>query len=66
VYPANGKILLPEDLQLIVLDEAGKSVMQAEARSTKSILLKFSGEAGENFGIKVALGDVSITENFLI
>ena len=40
--------------------------MQAEARSTKSIILKFSGEAGENFGIKVALGNVSITENFLI
>ena len=66
LYPANVKVLLPEDLQLIVLDKAGRLVMQAEARSTKSIILKFTGEAGEKFGIKVALGDASITENFLI
>lgn len=66
LYPANVKVLLPEDLRLIVLDKAGKSVMQAEARSTKSIILKFTGEAGEKFGIKVALGDASTTENFLI
>lgn len=66
LYSANDKILLPEELQLIALDQAGKAVMHAEARSTKSIILKFTGEAGEKFGIKVALGDVSITENFLI
>lgn len=66
LYPANVKVLLPEDLQLIVLDKAGRLVMQAEARSTRSIILKFTGEAGEKFGIKVALGDASITENFLI
>lgn len=66
VYPGSGKTFLPEDLKLMVLDKDEKAVMQAEARSTRSIKLKFSGEAGESFGIKVALGDVSITENFLI
>lgn len=66
VYPINGQTYLPQDLQLMVLDERGEAVMQAHARSTKNIQLKFSGEPGERFGIKVALGDVSITEPFLI
>jgi Protein of unknown function (DUF1822) len=66
LYPASERAFLPENLKLTVLDEDGKSVMQAEARSTKSIILKFGVEVGEGFGIKIALGDVSITENFLI
>lgn len=66
VYPIGGQTYLPEDLQLMVLDEKGETVMQAQARSTKNIQLKFSGESGERFGVKVALGDVSITEPFLI
>lgn len=66
VYPINGQTYLPQDLQLMVLDERGEAVMQAQARSTKNIQLKFSGEPGESFGIKVAIGDVSITEPFLI
>ncbi|HEY9631772.1 MAG TPA: DUF1822 family protein [Coleofasciculaceae cyanobacterium] len=66
VYPTGGQIYLPQDLQLMVLDDEGKAVMQAQARSTKTIQLKFSGELGESFGVKIALGDVSITEAFLI
>jgi hypothetical protein len=66
VYPTEGKLYLPQDLQLMVLDNRGEAVMQAQARSTKTIQLKFSGELGESFGVKLALGDVSITEAFLI
>lgn len=66
VYPIGGQTYLPEALQLMVLDEKGEVVMQAQARSTKNIQLKFSGESGEGFGVKVALGDVSIAEPFLI
>lgn len=66
VYPTGGQIYLPQDLQLMVLDEKGEAVMQAQARSTKNIQLKFSSEPGETFGVKVALGDVSVTEAFLI
>lgn len=65
-YPTGNKVYLPEDLQLMVLDEQGKAVMHAHARSTKNIQLKFSGKPGEWFGVKIALGDVSITEPFLI
>lgn len=66
IYPTDSQIYLPRDLQLMVLDEEGEAVMQAQARSTKSIQLEFSGEPGEHFSVKVALGDVSITELFLI
>lgn len=66
VCTTNDRIPLPEKLQLILLDQSGKSVMQAEARNTKSMALKFSGKAGENFGVQVTLGDISITENFFI
>jgi len=66
VYPTGGQTYLPRELQLMVLDQKGEAVMQAQARSTKSIQLEFSGEPGEHFSVKVALGDVSITEPFLI
>jgi hypothetical protein len=66
VYPTNEQIYLPSDLELMVLDKAGEAVMQAKARTTESIQLEFSGEAGESFGVKVALGEFSITEEFVI
>lgn len=66
VYPTGGQTSLPQDLQLMVLDEEGEAVMQAQARSTENIQLEFSGETGERFGIRVELGGVSITESFLI
>ncbi len=58
---------LPQDLQLMVLDETGEVVMQAQARNTnKNICLDFKGNTKEQFSIKVILGDTSITENFVI
>jgi len=33
---------------------------------SESIKFQFSGEAGESFAVKVALGDFSLTEEFLI
>lgn len=66
VYPAGGQTYLPQNLQLIVLDEDGQAVMQAYARSTENIQFEFSGEFGERFSVKLALGDFSITEPFLI
>jgi hypothetical protein len=66
VCPAGSENYLPEELELMVLDEKGTSVMQAIARTTKSIQLNFSSQFGENFSIKVALGDISFTEVFLV
>jgi hypothetical protein len=66
VCPAGSQKYLPEELELMVLDEKGTAVMQAIARTTKSIQLNFSSQIGENFSIKVSLGDVSFTEVFLV
>lgn len=66
VYPIGAQTHLPRDLQVIVLDSSQVSVMQAQARSTKNIQLNFSGEPGDQFSIKLELGDNSVTEAFII
>jgi hypothetical protein len=66
VYPAFGQIYLPPSLQLMVWDESG-NCLETQARSIDDwIQLEFSGEKGEHFSVKVALGDVSVTEDFVI
>ena len=65
--PTGTQRYLPPDLQLIVLDESGAIAIEAQARSNDNwIQLQFSGEPGDQFSVKVALGDVSITEDFVI
>lgn len=67
VHPMEALTYLPPLLQLIVLDEAGTTVLEAQARSADNyIQLQFSGEMGEGFSVKVALGDVSVTQDFAI
>lgn len=67
VHPTNGQHYLPPNLHLMVLDFEGASVMEAQTRSSnKNIQLEFSCEVGERFSVKLALGDISITENFII
>ncbi|MGB3401943.1 MAG: DUF1822 family protein [Microcoleaceae cyanobacterium] len=66
LYPANQQVYLPHHLQLMLLDESGKTVMQAEARSSKNIQLKFNGESGEIFTVKVVLGNTFVVETFVI
>ncbi len=67
VYPKRGETYLPPHLQLMLLDDLGESVMEAQARNANSyIQLQFSGLEGEHFSVKVTLGDVSAIENFVI
>lgn len=67
VYPYSGQLYLPLSLQLIVLDESGANIMEAQARNADDWMqLEFSGEPGEQFSVKVALGDVSTEEYFVI
>lgn len=67
VWPASGQTYLPPSLQLIVWDETG-ICSKAEARSCDNcIQLEFiNGKKGEQFNVKVALGDVNVTEDFVI
>jgi len=66
VCPANYQRCLPETLEVMVLDEVGVAVMQAQSRSTEMIQLKFSGVPGEVFSIRVVLGAQSAVESFVI
>lgn len=67
VQPPNGQTYLPSNLQLMILDENGEAVIDAHARSDNKMMeLEFNGEPGDRFAIKVAIGDVSVTENFII
>jgi hypothetical protein len=67
VRPTSGQTYLPPNLQLMVLDEVGAVLMEAQTRSANNFIqLQFSGFPGERFSVKIALGDVSVSENFVI
>ncbi|PSB41690.1 hypothetical protein C7B80_29875 [Cyanosarcina cf. burmensis CCALA 770] len=67
VQPPKGQTYLPANLQLTLLDEDGEVAIDARAKSdNKNIQLEFTGELGDCFSVKVALDDVSVTENFVI
>lgn len=68
VYPMGSKTYLPTGLKLLGLYENGQPFLEAEARAEKDnyIQLKFCAELGEKFQIRVKIGDVSITEKFII
>lgn len=67
VHPSGSRTYLPPALQLIVLDETGLIFLEVQARSADNyIQLQFSGLPGEQFSVKIALGEASITENFVI
>ena len=67
LHPVHDQKYLPSGLQIIILDEAETAVMEAKAKTeNKKIELEFSAAVGDNFSIKVALGDVSVTENFML
>ena len=67
VLPKPGQTYLPSDLEVMVLNEDGEAVMNIQAgRDNKTIQLEFDGEVGDRFGVKIVLGDISVTENFVI
>jgi Protein of unknown function (DUF1822) len=67
VHPGGGKTYLPPEVELIVLDDKGEVFLEAKSRQADNwIQLEFRGEPGERFSVKVALGDASIVENFII
>ncbi len=67
LYPVGDSIYLPPDLQVVVLDESGTVCMKDQARSADYWLqLDFDAEPEERFSVRVASGDVSITEQFLV
>jgi hypothetical protein len=67
VYPTGNEAYLPTALKLILLDESEQILREVTARRADIyIQLKLSGQLGEQFSVRVALGDDSITEDFVI
>ncbi|MGB3533293.1 MAG: DUF1822 family protein [Microcoleaceae cyanobacterium] len=69
LYPTaqSGYTDLPYNIQLIVIDEEGSDIMDAQSeRFEESLCLSFSGNFGEKFGIKIVFKQSCITEKFVI
>lgn len=74
VFPARDQRFLPPNLQLIVLDEtnqpvldvAGLPLMVYSHQIDNFIQLLLRGNTGEQFHVRLVLGDVSVTEAFVI
>jgi Protein of unknown function (DUF1822) len=67
VHPTQAQPYLPPELKLVVLDQSGNRFLEAQSREADNyIQLIFSGNPGERFSIQVALGEASVTEDFVI
>ena len=67
VRPQSGQVYLPEGLQIEVLDDQRKAVMEAIASSTnQNIQFDFNVGSGERFSVQMILETASVTEEFVI
>ncbi|MBW4430934.1 MAG: DUF1822 family protein [Pelatocladus maniniholoensis HA4357-MV3] len=67
LHPTNGQEYLPSSLHAMILDQEETAVMEAKAKNdNKRIVLEFNAAVGDNFSVKIALGDVSVIDNFII
>ncbi len=71
IHPTSKCNYLPQSLKLIVLDVNGEVLIEAQARENDNyirveLLAEIEDRIGEYFDIKVALGDIYITEKFVI
>ncbi|MBF2050580.1 MAG: DUF1822 family protein [Elainella sp. C42_A2020_010] len=68
LYPAPGNSYLPPHLKLTMLSEAGELLQEICSREQDSYiqLRHFRGEASDIFEIQVSLGEVCISESFVL
>lgn len=67
VHPTGNQVHLPEGLELAILSEDGQMLQSVQARNTDDYVQKqLSGFFGERFSVKIALGNASYVENFVI
>lgn len=74
VHPTREQRFLPPNLQLMVLDAANQPVLDASGtplavhshQTDNFIQLLLRGKTGEQFHVRLVLGDVSVTEAFVI
>ena len=68
VYPGRDQTYLPANLRLMMLSESGETLQEVCSRDQDNYiqLRHFKGQAGDRFSIQVALGNVSVTEDFVL
>jgi hypothetical protein len=66
VCPIGGQTSLPENLYIRAIDDRGNVAMEEIASPDRDLQLAFSGELDEQFSIQIGLGEISVTENFMI
>jgi hypothetical protein len=67
VVPIDGQHYLPVNLQITLLDDQGNIVIDAQAREeNQRMRLEFDGTIGDQFSLKLAIGQFSVTEDFII
>ncbi|WP_254175307.1 DUF1822 family protein [Planktothrix pseudagardhii] len=67
VYPMANQTYLPSGLQLTARDDMGNIFSEVTSRKADNyIQLKFTGQLGEQFSVKISCGEASIVESFMI
>ncbi|MBN3885898.1 MAG: DUF1822 family protein [Nostoc sp. JL34] len=67
LHATGNQIYLPSGVHLTVLDSSGAVFLSAQSRKSDNyIQLQFRGEPTEQFSVRVALDNISITEHFRI
>ncbi|MEG4515475.1 MULTISPECIES: DUF1822 family protein [unclassified Microcoleus] len=67
LHPAIGDLYLPRHLKLSLISHAGEILDEVESTvQDQCISLEFHVEPEESFSIRLALDDLSITENFMV
>jgi hypothetical protein len=67
VYPGEDVTHLPPGLQMIILDEAENTCMEAQARNADDwVELEFNCQHEEKFRVKLVLGNTEATEDFAV
>ncbi|PAX59653.1 hypothetical protein CK510_06005 [Brunnivagina elsteri CCALA 953] len=68
LYPASESIFLLDGIKMTLLDEEDKPIPQLEKQSKANnwLQLRFKGNVGDEFSLKISLGEDSILEKFII
>jgi hypothetical protein len=68
LYPAIGERYLPGNIKLSLISDIGENLHEVKSTVQNLCILlnDFHVEPGESFSIRVALDDLSVTENFVV
>ncbi|NJK49097.1 DUF1822 family protein [Candidatus Gracilibacteria bacterium] len=67
IHPSRPQTYLPSNLRLLMLNDTNETLQEVRSRSQDNYiqLKRFEGQIGDSFKIRVALNEISITEDFI-